>query len=307
MATELRHESLRLPILPTSRDRQGVMRRFSFMKPTTDHPYLASRGITESLLTLPPFCRKVMMDDRRNAVFPHEDEEGICGYEIKNKAFTGFAAGGKKGLWSSVPQKGDTDIVIVESAIDALSYAALFQRSAIYVSTAGAWNPKTPSLLEAKAKLLPRGGKIILAFDHDPQGKAYELQARYHLQSLGYEMVSHFPETSGSDWNDVLRLRLGRLHLQYPSIRPEIDQERGERGAWRPTVQKMENPPPTVFYFLFSYCQNLSPKFAAYNRVEFRGYTKGIWYVENTRGLCRGYTGRFQKTALLRCGEDARG
>jgi hypothetical protein len=69
----------------------------------------------------------------------------------------------------------------------------------------------------------------------------------------------------------------------------------------------MENPLPTVFYFLFSYCQNLYSKFAAYNRVEFRGNTKGIWYVENTRGLCRGYTGRLQKTALLRCGENARG
>lgn len=224
---EFRQEALRLPLVPINRDRQGVLRRFSAMSPVTGHPYLTNRGLTESLLSLPPFHRKVVIDDRRNAVFPHEDEEGICGYEIKNKGFTGFASGGEKGLWSSVPQPSDTDLVIAESAIDALSYAALFQRPAIYVSTAGAWNPKTPSLLQNKAKLLPPGGKIILAFDHDPQGTVYELQARQYLQGLGLELFRHHPETPGSDWNDVLQFRLGTLQKGTPPNLPEIDQERG--------------------------------------------------------------------------------
>ena len=221
-------EALRLPLVPISRDRQGVLKRFSSMSPVSYHPYLTARGLTESLLSLPPFHRKVVIDDRRNAVFPHEDEEGLCGYEMKNKGFTGFASGGVKGLWSSHPQSGDTDLVIAESAIDALSYAALFQRPAVYVSTAGAWNPKTPTLLQAKTSLLPKDGKIILAFDHDPQGKVYELQARQHLQGMGLEIISHFPEQPGTDWNDVLRLRMGTLQKEVPSNRPEFDLQRGE-------------------------------------------------------------------------------
>jgi hypothetical protein len=33
--------------------------------------------------------------------FPHFDQLGLCGYELKNRNFTGFAPGGEKGLWSS--------------------------------------------------------------------------------------------------------------------------------------------------------------------------------------------------------------
>jgi hypothetical protein len=36
----------------------------------------------------------VRIDSRGNAVFPHFDGAGLCGYEIKNQRFTGFAAGG---------------------------------------------------------------------------------------------------------------------------------------------------------------------------------------------------------------------
>ena len=74
-----------------------------------------------------------------------------------------------------------------------------------------------------------------------------------------------------------------------------------------PAQQKYEFARCTVFPGLFSYCQNLSPKFAAYNRLEFIGNTIGIWYVENARAMCREYTGCLRKTAVLQCGEDARG
>lgn len=228
IAPDLRQETLRLPIVPSSRDRQGVLQKFSLMKPVVDHPYLASRGITKDILSHPRFHRKAAMDDRRNAVFPHEDHEGICGFEIKNRGFTGFASGGEKGLWSSIPQEGDTDLVIAESTIDALSYAALFQRSATYVSTAGAWNPKTPILLQEIAKQLPESGKVILAFDHDPQGLSYELQARELLQSLGREIIRHMPDQEGTDWNDVLQQTRGTPQLSMPQNRTPKAQERGE-------------------------------------------------------------------------------
>ena len=51
------------------------------------------------------------IDSRGNTVFPHFDAAGLCGYEIKNRGFTGFAAGGKKGLWFSHARPDDRCLV----------------------------------------------------------------------------------------------------------------------------------------------------------------------------------------------------
>ena len=82
-------------------------------------PYLAGRGIGPETLLLPRFAGCVRVDARHNALFPHYDRAGLCGFEIKNKDFTGFAAGGVKGLWYSAAKPTDTALVLVESAIDA--------------------------------------------------------------------------------------------------------------------------------------------------------------------------------------------
>ena len=48
------------------------------------------------------FAGCVLMDARSNAIFPHADKDGPCGYEIKNRGFTGFAPGGERGCGSRV-------------------------------------------------------------------------------------------------------------------------------------------------------------------------------------------------------------
>ncbi len=72
------------------------------MQDAPRHPYLENeRALPASLLEAERFAGRVRMDARGNAVFPHFDQEGLCGYEIKNKGFTGFSSGGTKGLWLS--------------------------------------------------------------------------------------------------------------------------------------------------------------------------------------------------------------
>ena len=61
-----------------------------------------------------------------NAIFPHEDEHGLCGFEKRNRNFKGFADLGEKGLWTSNVFPEDRRLVIGESAIDCISHAALF-------------------------------------------------------------------------------------------------------------------------------------------------------------------------------------
>src|SRR5712691_13070689 len=76
-----------------------------------------SGAIPAAVFELERFAGRIRMDARGNAVFPHFDAEGLCGYEIKNKGFTGFAAGASKGLWFSQARPEDNRLVFCESAI----------------------------------------------------------------------------------------------------------------------------------------------------------------------------------------------
>jgi hypothetical protein len=128
---------------------------------------------------------------------------------LKNVDFTGFASGATKGLWCSQIGPGDRRLVIAETAIDALSYAALkYQPHSRYVSMAGELNPDQPFLLEAAMKKLPAGGQVVLAVDHDAGGDKIGAEIESIFQSIGrpeLALVHDVPQTPGEDWNDQLR------------------------------------------------------------------------------------------------------
>ena len=126
------------------------------------------RCLPATVLSSPRFAGRVRIDRRGNAVFPHFDVAGLCGYEIKNQGFTGFAAGGKKGLWFSHSRPNDRRLVLAESAIDALSHAVLFpdaEDQTRYASLGGKPNAKQPDLVQLTIARLPEGAEIVAAFD----------------------------------------------------------------------------------------------------------------------------------------------
>jgi hypothetical protein len=86
------------------------------------------------------------VDARANAIFLHEDEAGLCGFEKRNRNFKGFADLGEKGLWTSNAFPEDRHLVIGESSIDCISYEVLFPGGR-YASIAGGLNPKQPELI----------------------------------------------------------------------------------------------------------------------------------------------------------------
>lgn len=149
--------------------------RFEAMAPVrSDNAYLTEdRRIPPTLLASPRFAGAIRTDARGNVVFPHHDERGLCGFEIKNRGFTGFAQGGTKALWMSALEDGDNRLVIAETAIDALSYAAIrgFEDSR-FASIAGQMNPAQPGLLIAAMRALPPTARVVLAFDNDDGGDA---------------------------------------------------------------------------------------------------------------------------------------
>lgn len=195
---------------PVSRDRAGVLAAWERAERCLSLPYLTARGLSPEVLGLPIFSGCVRVDRRGNAIFPHYDKSGLCGFEIKNKGFTGFAAGGVKGLWFTQSKPTDKELVLTESAIDAISFHVLqkgnFTR---YMSTGGALNPQQPALIRGAMEKLPAGAVVLIAFDNDEGGEkiAAEVQA---VAPAGREVRRVLPDKkTGKDWNDILKKRLG--------------------------------------------------------------------------------------------------
>lgn len=201
----------RLPDLqPTPHDRQKAFRSWEQARlVTVAVPYLESRGLGVSVTGHPRFAGRFRLDYRHNVLFPHFDRLGLCGYEIKNKGFTGFAPGGFKGLWASVCHLSDKALVITESAIDALSFFALHPdlKNARYMSTGGALNPSQPELLIAAATKMPPGSVIFLATDQDKAGDELADAIKALLPS-SLEIRRARPLATAKDWNDVLRVKV---------------------------------------------------------------------------------------------------
>lgn len=193
---------------PVSRDRAGVMAEWEKAAPCAALPYLTGRGLGLDVLALPQFAGCVRVDRRNNALFPHYDKEGLCGFEVKNKGFTGFASGGVKGLWYSQTKTTDNRLVLVESAIDALSFHVLFgDQHTRYMSTGGELNPQQPILIRGAIEKLHPSADVVLAFDDDEGGDkiTQEIEA---VAPAARKMVRMRPE-GGKDWNQILKNRLG--------------------------------------------------------------------------------------------------
>ena len=215
------------PSLPkTEKDRVKVEMAYAAMQDTIDrHPYLErERALPNALLTRDRFAGRVRMDDRGNAIFPHFDAQGLSGYEIKNKGFTGYASGGSKALWLSHEMPKDNRFVVTESAIDALSHAVLFPDDhARYASMGGKPNPQQPELIRAPVARMPVGSEIVAAMDADADGaalaavvrRAVELSGRSDLRFVVQEPFGF------KDWNDQLRAKPQSL-FSYRREEPSV-------------------------------------------------------------------------------------
>lgn len=203
------------PLEKSAKDRGLVEAQFERTRECRRHPYLENeRGLSASLLSSPRFSGRVRVDEKGNVVFPHADQEGLCGFEKKNhNNYTGFAKGGEKALWFSHCKKSDTDLVFCEAGIEVLSHALLFPNErARYASIGGEMNPKQPALILAAALRMPAGSQVVAAFNADKDGRAYADVVRSLVERIAMEtgrnLIFTFHEPSGfKDWNDQVRGR----------------------------------------------------------------------------------------------------
>lgn len=211
---------LSLPeLVPSQHDTARVVGAWENAKPTKDrHPYLEDeRGIPVSVLADPIFADRIRIDHRGNALMSHLNANGLCGFEIKNRGFTGFATGGTKGLGCSRPRPTDQELIVCETWIDLLSLAAIEgTEGKRFLSVAGQISPAQEAMLVSAARKMPQGSTVVLALDNDEGGE--KLAAQIGQALSGHAIQMHTPPRQGDDWNDVLRRnRLSEPESPTPS------------------------------------------------------------------------------------------
>lgn len=196
------------PAKPSKLNAGQVVSQWNTASPVTSQlPYLESRSIPYSVISDPIFRDRLRIDRRSNLLFPHWNLEGeICGFEMKNSNFTGFATGGTKGLWCSRPRENDQVAIFCETGLDALSLATLFgiERKRFF-SFAGRLNSYQPLCIQSAVAKMPARSQVWLAMDHDDAGMKLVAQLREILTRCEVTILEKLPEKIGYDWNDVLR------------------------------------------------------------------------------------------------------
>jgi hypothetical protein len=163
--------------------------------------YLESRGIAPA--TVAGFSDRVRIDERGNVAFRHDDREGLTGWELKNRGFTGFASGGRKGLFALRVGYGRDEapprVVVTESALDALSFHQLDPAPALLLSFGGGLSEPQRELLAHVLTKYPAAA-IFAATDSDDQGEEYAALIRQHRPD-----ALRAKSPTGKDWNDAIR------------------------------------------------------------------------------------------------------
>ena len=207
------------PLEPQARfDRAAVMTEYQSMKALRWHDWLEKeRCLPRTLLHSRRFRDCLRVDARANVIFPHEDEFGVCGFERRNRNFKGFASLGKKGLWSSAKFEGDRCLVVGESAIDCISYQAIFPEAVHrYVSLAGGLNPEQPALILKACRAMPAGSEVISITHPDPDGERYSAVIAEMAAAASVPFRVHRPE-GVKDWNDALQARAANGSHSFPA------------------------------------------------------------------------------------------
>jgi hypothetical protein len=190
---------------PNARELTNLHAQWTAMPPYVG-PYLRGRGIHDDVVQ----AFGVRQDVRGNACMSHVTPDGeISGWEVKNQGFTGFVAGGVKGLGLVWPKGKDVQrVIVVEAAIDAMSYAQLRGQFAdMYVSTAGSLGHAQCDQL---AILITRHrlAELVLGTDADNGGDA--MAARLFQIAPAAQKVTR-DRPPAKDWNEVLQRELARL------------------------------------------------------------------------------------------------
>ena len=198
---------------PAKKSRADVVRYLEKFEAVERSSYAESRGIHTTTLTALPFRGRILKGYKGALIFPHWDEEGLCGYEVKAFGFTSFSSKGFKSLWVSRVPRDVQQIVVTESGIEALSY---FQEqgpeNTLFVSAGGNWSASVSERLKTTMARFPQA-QVVGAFNNDPGGKRQSDRLKALADEAGSAYRADLPSVAGADWNDMVNGKFGTPKL----------------------------------------------------------------------------------------------
>ncbi len=231
--------SFRTPTLSISKQHtqhtntKPVVKKEAFIPPVADpskwdgvKDYLVTkRGLPESLINLLHKNGSIYADSKQNAVFLRKNlERKVTGASLRgtfnDSKFKGLAKGTERdtGWFMMSKHRGDIQrIILTESPIDAMSAAALTQKSepTLFISIDG--NGAIPE--DYLKEQLQQGKEVIVAFDNDRDGNFMAQKILAELKSA--ERVA---PRIGKDWNERLLLSQNPVEEQKWLARQEYEQ-----------------------------------------------------------------------------------
>jgi hypothetical protein len=204
---EIPQDVPRLPAGPPSlRDHRAVVEAFARARAVRNSTSLNARGIRPETIRSRRFRGTWRVESRGKVLFPHRDDEGLCGFEAEGQVAAGFSSSGSKTVWESARRSSDNILLITKSAIDALSYAQLHQTEHVwYWSTAGTVGAEQAAVLDRRLGDLPVSTEIVAAVDADLGGRtlAAALSVLAGKRGLSFAVTTP-PPALGRTWNDAL-------------------------------------------------------------------------------------------------------
>ena len=184
---------------PIPRDRAALVVQWHRCLPYQGR-YLESRGLNAAALEAA--ADRLRTDERGNVLFRHDDRDGLTGWEVKNRGFTGFAGGGIKALFAVragyPPRTAPPRVVIAESALDVLSFWQLNPAPALLLSFGGNFTTEQEDLLRHVLTKHP-SAEVLTATDDDDQGDRYAAK----IAAMRPDALRARPPAE--DWNETLK------------------------------------------------------------------------------------------------------
>lgn len=185
---------------------------------------IKDRGLAPNLVEWLIHTNRLYADARGNAVFRYGKGEGVeLRGTIPGKPFHGYR--GVKSFFIIPPAKDATELAVVESAIDALSYRQLHPGRGV-VATGGGTSADV--LFEIATFAKDRGLRLIAAFDNDSAGYGHTAALRLaaaraypeiYDQAKLTALVEREEPKGGKDWNDQLLAQI-RAKSAVPAPTP---------------------------------------------------------------------------------------
>ena len=225
-----------------SKIRQNVLESFYRGCFVHNGHLLEKMGLTTSMIDFERFKGMFREDRQGNILFPHYDTQGLSGYEIKGRDFTGFSKDGVKTLWESQKKVSDMRLVVVESALDALSYHQMYgDAKTRYISTGADLNHSQMDLVESAIQKMPADSKVVLGFSNTQKGREFsESVEMWVLAPVSFER--QVPKM-GKDWNEELQMQKEKELQQEQQRSKDLERTQEaerERSATRGYALEMD-------------------------------------------------------------------